>query len=808
MTGIVVVSHSRRLAEGVAELATQMTQGKANIAIAAGIDDPENPIGTDAIAVMGAIEEVCDDDGVVVLMDLGSALLSTEMAIELIDPEMAEKVKLVSAPVVEGTLAASVAAAAGLGIDTVIEEAKAALGVKQEHLGDTPEQPAQQSIEQPLNDANALRFDWLVQNPHGIHARPAASIVGALAEFSCEMWLEKADKQVSAKSLNSIAKLAVLKDQTVTFIANGSDAQQAVDAFRTLAENHFGEAQQVKQAQVEPTETEQSAQSPTHSDDSKQEIDGAISGLSVNGGIVSGPALLFSASMPELPERSFSAAENELSHFSKAIEQVSLSLKQQAAAPHGEIFEAHLMMLNDPELIQAVEERIQQGMIAEKAWLDTTNELAAEYAAAESQYMREREADVHDIARQIMRSMTGDSDSGIVLDKPSILLARDLMPSDVANLDKTKVLAICLSEGGKTSHSAILARAMGIPAIVQANGCLELISNEQAITVDGFSGLLWHAPDRQTSQELEQKREQWLQECSNAKAAAQSTAVTQDGIAIQSLANIGGPEDVQAALENGAEGVGLFRTEFLFQSRDVLPSEDEQTDVYLEIAKAFGDKPITIRSLDVGGDKPLKSYPMPAEENPFLGLRGVRLCLAHQTLFVDQIRAVLRAHQQQPNIQLMIPMIATVDELKQVKALIEQQKAELGLTQSTLPVGIMIEVPAAVLNADALAKEADFFSIGTNDLTQYVMAADRGNTDVATLVNYFEPAVLHAIELTCAAADRAGIAVSMCGEMAGDTAATEQLLKFGLKKFSASATLLPALKQTVRSIHLGDKQTV
>jgi phosphocarrier protein FPr len=486
---------------------------------------------------------------------------------------------------------------------------------------------------------------------------------------------------------------------------------------------------------------------------------------------------------------------------------VSQNLKASANQAHGEIFEAHLLMLNDPELLGDVESLIKQGVIAEAAWIEVTNQLETEYQQAASTYMQERAADVQDIARQVMRIMVGESDDGIHLSEPSILLARDLMPSDVSGLDKNLVLAICLSEGGKTSHSAILARAMGIPAIVQAKTCLDEIANQQIITVDGFSGLLWHAPDKTTSDELELKRQQWIDECKQAKAKAQQTAITIDGTTIQSLANIGGPEDVQAALENGAEGVGLFRTEFLFQSRDTLPSEDEQTDVYLSIAKAFGTKPITIRSLDVGGDKPLKSYPMPEEENPFLGLRGVRLCLAHQTLFIDQIRAVLRAHAEQPNIKLMIPMIANVEEVHEVKALIEAQKQELGLQTSSLAVGIMIEVPSAVLNADALANEVDFFSIGTNDLTQYVMAADRGNTDVAKLVNYFEPAVLRAIEMTCNAANKAGIEVSMCGEMAGDTNATEILLKFGLTKFSASSTLLPSLKQTVRSLSLTGQTT-
>lgn len=797
MVGIVVVSHSKRLAEGVVELATQMTQGKANLAMAAGVDDPENPIGTDAIAVMGAIEEVCDEQGAVVLMDLGSALLSTEMALELIDDETRDKVKLISAPIVEGTMAASVAAAAGLPIETVIEEAQSALGVKREHLGEEVETQIETLAEMP-NDSEQLSFAWNIKNPHGLHARPAAAIVGALASFSCDMWLEKSGQRVNAKSLNNIAKLGVRLGDDVAFLAAGSDAEQAILAFEMLANSHFGEADIVASGDsVEDVEQD---------DLVAQTIEGAIAGLSVNGGIVTAPAVLFAHEIPDVPERDFETVEAERSRLEAAIEHVKQHLATQAKLPHGEIFQAHVMMLSDPELWQAVVARIESNQIAEQAWMETAHALAEDYRGAESQYMREREADVYDIARQVMFAVTGAVPQALNIEQPSVLLAKDLMPSDVAGLDKSKVMAICLSEGGKTSHSAILARAMGIPAIVKAQGCLEQVKAGDTITVDGFSGLIWLSPSAEVQAELASKREQWLSEREAALKNAQLKAQTQDGVEIQALANIGGPEDVESALANGAEGVGLFRTEFLFQSSDELPTEDEQYAVYRDIGAAFGDKPITIRSLDVGGDKPLAAYPMPEEENPFLGLRGVRLCLNHEALFATQIRAVLRAYQEQSNIQLMIPMIATVAEVHKVKALIVKEAEKLAMSDLDLPVGIMIEVPAAVLNADALAQEVDFFSIGTNDLTQYVMAADRGNGAVAELVNYLEPAVVRAIELTCQAGAKAGIPVSMCGEMAGDTKTTELLLKLGLRKFSVSSSLLPALKAEIRTLDLSRKE--
>ncbi|WP_431222100.1 phosphoenolpyruvate--protein phosphotransferase [Serratia sp. L9] len=786
MVGIVIVSHSRRLAEGVAELATQMTQGKAALAVAAGVNDPENPIGTDAIAIMTAIEEVYHDDGVVVLMDLGSALLSTEMALELLDDEMRSRVFMSAAPLVEGTMAAVVAAAAGLNAQQVLQEAESALEAKQDHLGVTaPVLPMASSTP----TLEALRSEWRIANPHGLHARPAAAIVGTLAGLDAEVWLERAGQRVNARSLNSIAKLAVKLGDRIDFITSGPQANEAVAAFNTLAQNHFGEAHLLNETLHEP-ETETLPE---------QKVTGAISGIAVNGGIARGPAVIFTAVMPAIPERPYQGVASESQNLDQAIAQVQQHLQQQAKGPQGDIFNAHSLMLADPELLVRLRAAIGQGQIAPAAWINTLQQLAQEYAQADSQYMREREADVWDITRQVMCQLTGNAPQRLQLAEPSILLARDLMPSDVANLDKDRVVALCLSEGAKTSHSAILARAMGIPAIVKAQGCLEQVHNGQEVILDGFSGLLWLAPDEPTAQALETQRVGWLEQRHNQRLAANQPAVTQDGQAIQILANIGGPEDVAAALAAGAEGVGLFRTEFLFQAHDTLPDEELQYQIYRDIAASFGDKPLTIRSLDVGGDKPLAAFPMAQEENPFLGLRGVRLCLAHPELLMTQLRAVLRAHAEQTNIQLMIPMIATVEEFRAVKTRVEQARRALALPpEPKLALGIMVEVPAAVLNADVLAQEVDFFSIGTNDLTQYVMAADRGNSAVAALVNYHEPAVLKAIELTCQAGRCAGIPVSMCGEMAGDAAATALLLHLGLTKLSASASMLPALKAQVR----------
>jgi phosphocarrier protein FPr len=796
MVGIVVVSHSEMLANGVVELANQMTQGRCKIAAAGGIDDPENPIGTDTIRIMMAIEEVYDDSGVVVMMDMGSALLSTETALELIDPEMAEKVALCSAPIVEGTMAASVAASADLPIAAVLEEAAGSLSAKKEHLGETEEAATQESAIEVGDDA--LVFNWTVLNPHGLHARPAASIVGAMAKFESDILLERAGTQVNAKSLNSIAKLGVKLNDEIRILVSGKDAQNAIDAFSALANDHFGESvDHVEEAVSEEAKPEVA------------KVEGAISGISVCDGIAIGQILGLESAMPEVPERPFSNEADEIARFSQAVANVEASLKQQEAEAektlgkeHAEIFGAHAMMITDPELLEMVQEEIKAGAIAEAALMNVMTLQASEYAKSESEYMREREADVWDVAKQTMYSFDGAEAETIELTDNCIIVANDLSPAQTAQLNPEQVAGICLEAGGRTSHSAIIARAMGIPCIVKAEGVLGATQNGQEVILDGKRGHLWLAPDADVTANLTQERDEWLADLTAKKEQAAKPAVTIDGLQVDVHANIGGLQDVKNAIESGAEGVGLLRTEFVFQSSKTLPTEDEQYEIYRDIAVALENRPLTIRSLDVGGDKPLPSYPMAEEENPFLGLRGVRLCLTDSVLFKPQLKAVLRAAKDNPNIQLMIPMIAEVEELKAVKALIAECREELNLPESVCPmkVGIMIEVPAAVLNADELAKEADFFSIGTNDLTQYVMAADRGNTAISDLVDYKKSAVISAIEMTCVAAKANDIPVSMCGEMAGDTEMSELLVKLGVHKLSASASVIPNVKAQVREI--------
>ena len=460
------------------------------------------------------------------------------------------------------------------------------------------------------------------------------------------------------------------------------------------------------------------------------------------------------------------------------------------------------MMLEDPEINRQLQQRLAKGKQAEFAWLEVMQALAEQYCQAETLYLREREADIRDLTRQVLNQLCGVSEQHFITTAPCILLANDLLPSQITSLNKAHILGICLHNGGTTSHTAILARAMGIPAIVKAAITPQNVRDNDTVILDGETGRLWLQPDEVTRLDLLQRAEAWRQQRDRQLADAMLPAVTQGGRKISVLANIGDLQDIDAALSHGAEGVGLLRTEFLFHDSATLPDEEEQFRVYCSVARVFGDKPVTIRTLDIGGDKPLPSYPLPTEDNPFLGLRGIRLCLAHPQIFIPQLRALIRAGKEYPPLQIMLPMVSTLEEARAVKTLIHAQAKLLGLTAENLPaLGIMIEVPAAVMIADKLASEVDFFSIGTNDLTQYIMAADRGNSTVAKLVDYCNDAVINAIAMVCQAGRNNEIPVSMCGEMAGDIQQTARLLTMGIDKLSASPSRLPALKAAIRTSH-------
>lgn len=817
MVGIVIVSHSRLLAEGVRELALQMSQEPVPVAVAAGIDASDSSIGTDPLAVQEAIEMVYSEAGVVVLMDLGSALMSAEMALEFLPPEQQANIYLCAAPLVEGAIAAVVQAATGAPVEQVLTEARGALQAKEAQLGEaTAVSPPTLSDTPPDTDAPTETLTLVVPNRLGLHARPAARLVGLVNRFQATVTISKGGREANAKSINQVATLGVRQGDEVTVTAVGPDALDLLAAVQTLADDNFGDVDD-----EEPFEAITDRQART----SPPEIeDGILTGIGVSPGIAVAPVFRYRFALPAVKQQQIDDVAAEIERLETAVSDTAVQIyslqrtaNRRVGPAEAAIFDAHLLILKDPDLQAAAQKMIRQQQVnAEFAWQSAIERIAADYLELEDDYMRNRAADVLDVGKRVLHQLMELEPPSLDFDDPVILVAADLNPSDTARLNPEHVLGICTERGGNTSHSAILARALGIPAIVGLGHELGILESGQIVGLNGSDGRLWVQPTEAQQDSLRAQREAWLAEQRSAKATGQGTAVTTDGHQLEIAANIGGPHDVAIALEYGAEGVGLFRTEFLFMERENSPSEAEQVEVYRDVVAKLNGRSLIIRTLDVGGDKPLPYIDLGQEENPFLGWRGIRFCLGNPDLFKTQLRAICRASvdddgQPQP-VKLMFPMIGTLSELQEAKALLTEVQAELTEAGHAfapdMEVGIMVEVPSAVAIADQLATEADFFSIGTNDLAQYVMAADRGNAQVNHLADALQPAVLRQIRLVVEAAHAAGIWVGLCGELGGNELATPLLVGLGLDELSMNAPAIPAVKQAIRQISLAEAQQV
>ncbi|MEH1773390.1 phosphoenolpyruvate--protein phosphotransferase [Nostoc sp.] len=807
---IVIVSHSKQLALGVRELAAQMVQGQVPIAVAAGIEDRENPLGTDPIQVYEAIASVFSDDGVLVLMDLGSALLSAEMAIEFLPEAQQPKVHLCEAPLVEGAIAAVVAAAAGMDIHQVMAEARGALLAKATQLG-LVSSPL--SVVTPTTNVESptAEIRLIVNNRLGLHARPAAQFVATAARFQSQILVRNLTRNtelVRGDSINQVTTLGVRQGHELVITATGSDADEALAALQTLFANNFGED---NVALNSPPTFQDQVTSATH---------GELSGIAASPGVAIAPVIHYQPTHISITEYHVEDVEAELQRLQAAIHtarqeiqavfsQASLQIGDAEAA----IFDAQLLFLEDPVLLEAAKERILENYInAEAAWQAVVDEVATSYRTLEDSYLQERVDDVVDVGQRVLRLLAGNAPANLYLEKPAILVATDLTPSDTARLDPTKVLGICTTSGSATSHSAIIARTLGIPAVLGVDAQVLHLVDGTLMALDGESGRAWVEPESHILDLLAAKQEAWQTAQQEARATAHQPAITRDGRQISIFANIGSISDVQVAVASGAEGVGLLRTEFLYLDRTSAPTEEEQLAVYQAIAKVLDNRPLIIRTLDVGGDKPLPylrvGFP---EANPFLGWRGIRFCLDHLDLFKTQLRAILRAsvgHQ----IKIMLPMIATVTEVRAAKVILGEVQAELnqaGISfDAAMKVGIMVEIPSAVAIADQLAAEVDFFSIGTNDLSQYIMASDRTNPRVANLVDALHPAVLRMVQQTIQAAHAAGISVGLCGELAADTLATPILLGLGLDELSVNPQSIPGVKQAIARFCIVESEVI
>ena len=478
--------------------------------------------------------------------------------------------------------------------------------------------------------------------------------------------------------------------------------------------------------------------------------------------------------------------------------------KEQAA-----IFQAHLLVLNDPEWISQVKEYVANEHVNVEFSVQTVSQTFIElFESMDNEYMRERAADIRDVTKRVLAHLLGQPVRDLTaLDEKIILVAEDLTPSDTAQLNKELVQGFTTDTGGRTSHSAILARTLEIPAVVGTNEATRSIHDGDTVIVDGLAGQVLINPSEQEIEKYREKQAQYSAQKASWAALAHEVSQTADGHQVELTANIGTPDDVASVLANGGEGIGLYRTEFLYMGRKTLPTEDEQFEAYKAVLEQMGNKPVIVRTLDIGGDKELPYLRLPHEMNPFLGYRAIRLCLDEQTIFRTQLRALLRASVY-GNLKIMFPMIATIHEFRDAKAVLLDVKTELQQQQvavsETVDIGIMVEIPSSALMADVFAKEVDFFSIGTNDLIQYTMAADRLNERVAYLYQPYNPAILKLVQLVINAAHREGKCVGMCGEMAGDEIALPILVGLGLDEFSMSATSILRVRSQLK--HLSKQQ--
>lgn len=823
--GIVVVSHSAALASAAGELAREMAGDSLRMALAGGVDDDEAPLGTDAVKVMTAIQELDSEDGVLVLMDLGSAVLSAEMALDLLPADMAARVVLCEAPIVEGLIAAAVQAAAGAGIEEVAAEARRGLDAKASHLGvEPPEGPAQPSA--PLGEAaeeGALSAELTVPNALGFHARPAARIVEALGPLDAAVTVIDTTTgrgPVSARSLNGLITLGAEQGHVLALSATGSDAAAALEALSALAADNLGDPPDDRvSAAADPAETSSRAPDVDTAEDPSRRPD-VLTGLPAAPGVAVGVVQLQGAAVlpdlddiPEPPASLDPIAERErLDHaLATAAERLTAAaeqLQRQAGAGAAEMVRAQLLLLEDPALLEPARAAMDAAEAdAAGAWSAAVQEVLATYDEVDDDYLAERAADLRAVGREVLAVLLGVERS--TRTPHGVIVAEDLSPGETARLDPAQVDGIVTAVGSPTAHAALLARALGIPAVVAVGPRALTLEEGDEVVVDGTSGRVETAPDATRIAEVRDQRAEAERAREVQRLAAAGPAVTRDGTVIEVRANVGLPADAARAAHEGADGVGLLRSEFLFLDRDRAPDEDEQVASYTSICEALGGRPVVLRTLDVGGDKPLPYIDLPVEANPFLGTRAVRLGLRDEALFTTQLRAALRVAAEHP-LQLLVPMVATLAEIEAVKRLLDEARAAL-LAEGKpaaehLPFGVMVEIPALALKAAHVVPAVDLLSIGTNDLTQYTMAAERGNPALAALLDPLDPAVLRLIGEVGSAAVGHEVTVAVCGEVASDPSLAALLLGLGVRELSVPPIDVPAVKEAVRAVRLADAE--
>ncbi|GFE81652.1 phosphoenolpyruvate--protein phosphotransferase [Steroidobacter agaridevorans] len=636
-------------------------------------------------------------------------------------------------------------------------------------------------------------LSFVVPLEHGIHARPAALIANFAKTQAGEITVSAHGRSANTRSAVSLMALGVKHGDEMTLIARGAGAATVLEQLKQLVLNikeapHAGEAKALAQNAVSV------AASPPASSN-------RLRGVIASRGLAVGRAVTLKAAEIAVVEAGRGIA-HESAEFERAREEVRTRLNQLAQHSQGaakEVITAHLEFIDDWELVASARRAISRGKSAAFAWRRAVRDSADTLRALGDPRMSERVDDLIDLESQVLLALSGEAPAAIPqLPDRAILVADDLKPSQLVSLDATRLAGICLAAGGPTSHVAILAAAMGVPALVALGQSVLSIEDGAWLVLDAEQGALTISPDQVALAAAEQTLTQRKQRQQSERAAAHVDCRTADGERIEVFANLGSIAEAQVAVAHGAEGCGLLRTEFLFLERDAPPSEDEQLQQYQGIARALENRPLVIRTLDIGGDKPIPYLPLPAEENPALGLRGVRTSLWRPDLLRVQLRAILRV-QPVEQCRVLLPMITDPAEIRAVRRMLDEVRRELGIG-SPVEVGAMIETPASAVIADRIAREVDFLSIGTNDLTQYTLAMDRGHAELAHRIDGLHPAVLNLIAMTVDAANEHDKLVAVCGGLASEPAAVPILIGLGVRELSVVPTLVPQLKSLIRTV--------
>jgi phosphocarrier protein FPr len=638
----------------------------------------------------------------------------------------------------------------------------------------------------------------VVSNPSGLHARPAAVLTSRAKQFTADVRLRRGEEVVNARSVVGIMGLEVAHGDRIEIIASGPDADEAVRVLSQLVLDGLGE-----DGAAAPSNTAAVVEvaRPAQSDDPN-----VLAGVSASPGIAVGNVMQVRHEQLRVVENANDvraerqALDAALEHAKAELDALHARLQKEGAGGKAAIFTAHRELLDDPDLLKIAGDAVSHGKTAAFGWQLAFTRHAERLANLKNELLAARANDLRDVGRRVLQKLTGVTDEPVSYDADTILVAEELTPSDTASLNRSRVLGLCTTLGGASSHVAILARSLDLPLVVGADPRVLDLANGTPVILDGSKGTLRVNPTTVEIARIHQRQEELARERQAQHAKAHESATTADGHRVAIEANIGGLADAQQALTLGADGVGLFRSEFLFLHRATAPTDEEQRAAYADVARTLGrDRRLVIRTLDVGGDKPLSYLPLPREDNPFLGERGVRVMLNRPELLRAQLRAILLAARE-GSIAVMFPMIAAIDEWRAVRDVLESERQKLDAPR--IEAGIMVEVPSAALIADHFAAEVDFFSIGTNDLTQYTLAMDRGHPRLAAQVDGLSPAVLRLIDQTARAARQHGRRTAVCGGIAGDPQAVPLLVGLGIDELSVTVPAIPAVKAQIRQLRL------